>query len=386
MLDNKSNISLCCFNFNHTLLISIFRHKYLNGLLLWMSLFASYACSSDPSGGGEEPAAEEPAPVVERRQFSVTVSAGTGGSVNTAGGLLVEGSSLTLTATPDSGYVFESWSNGSTENPLTIVVNGTLTLQANFTRDTQGGTQTTLLEADGPGNTYALITSVLAPNYNPIEVPDCNHESFGDHIDELFDETLNKNVFRFYIHTTPDNDRCINFDRQRNEIKAYNQSPENLLGREGEYVTYRWKFKLATGFQSSPNFTHIHQLKSVGGDLAGMPMYTLTTRKGNPDRMELRYAETDQQITLTQTDLTPFLGQWVTVEESVLYAHNGAYRLTLKNTQTDELLMSYTNESIVNWRAGGEFVRPKWGIYRSLLQAEDLRDEALLFADFSVTE
>ena len=386
MLNSKSNISLPCQNFNIPILLTLVQSKYLNYWLLFMGVLWGASCTSDPSGGGEEPAVEDPTPVVERRQFSVTVSAGTGGSVNTAGGLLVEGSSLTLTATPDSGYVFESWSNGSTENPLTIIVNGTLTLQANFTRDTQGGTQTTLLEADGPGNTYALITSVLAPNYNPIEVPDCNHESFGDHIDELFDETLNKNVFRFFIHTTPDNDRCINFDRQRNEIKAYDQSPENLLGREGEYVIYRWKFKLATGFQSSPNFTHIHQLKSVGGDLAGMPMYTLTTRRGNPDRMELRYAETDQQITLTQTALAPFLGQWISVEEQILYAFNGLYRITLKNTQTDELLMSYTNESIVNWRAGGEFVRPKWGIYRSLLQAEDLRDEALLFADFSITE
>ena len=386
MLNSKSNISLACQNFNIPILLVLVQYKHLNALLLGIILFASYSCSSDSSGGGEEPAAEEPTPMVERRQFSVTVSAGTGGTVNTAGGLLVEGSSLTLTATPDSGYVFESWSNGSTENPLTIIVDGTLSLQANFTRDTQGGNNTTLLEADGPGNTYALITSVLAPNYNPIEVPDCNHESFGDHIDELFDEALNKNVFRFYIHTTPDNDRCINFDRQRNEIKAYDQSPENLLGREGEYVIYRWKFKLDPGFQSSPNFTHIHQLKSVGGDLAGMPMYTLTTRKGNPDRMELRYAETDQQITLTQTVLAPFLGQWISVEEQILYAFNGLYRITLKNTQTDELLMSYTNESIVNWRAGGEFVRPKWGIYRSLLQAEDLRDEALLFADFSITE
>ena len=28
-----------------------------------------------------------------------------------------------------------------------------------------------LLDADGPGNTYDLITSVLAPSHNPIEVP-----------------------------------------------------------------------------------------------------------------------------------------------------------------------------------------------------------------------
>ena len=105
-----------------------------------------------------------------------------------------------------------------------------------------------VLSADGPGDTYNLITSVLAPDNKPIEAPDCSHESFGEHIDEVFDNDLDQNVFRFFIHTTPDDDRCINSDRQRNEIKSYDKSPNNLLGIENEKVIYRWKFKLAAGF------------------------------------------------------------------------------------------------------------------------------------------
>ena len=175
------------------------------------------------------------------------------------------------------------------------------------------------LDANGSGNTYNLITSVLAPGHNPIEVPDCNHTSFGDHIDEVFDNDLGIHVFRFFIHVSPDNDRCINFDRQRNEIKSYDKSPDNLLGINGETVVYSWKFKIPAGFQVSPNFTHLHQLKSVGGSLASMPMYTLTARKGNPDRLELRYAETDTQVTLTQTPLEPFRDTWVEVNERISY-------------------------------------------------------------------
>ena len=175
------------------------------------------------------------------------------------------------------------------------------------------------LNADGPGNTYELITSILAPNNNPIEVPDCNHTEFGEHIDEIFDSELNTNVFRFHIHTALDNDRCINFDRQRNEIKTYDKSPDNLLGIENEKVIYKWKFKLEAGFQSSPNFTHLHQLKSVGGSLASMPMYTLTARKSTPDRLELRYAETDNAVTLKQSPLAPFIDTWLEVTETITY-------------------------------------------------------------------
>lgn len=242
------------------------------------------------------------------------------------------------------------------------------------------------LIADGPGNTYELITSILAPNYNPIETPDCNHSEFGEHIDEIFDNDLNSNVFRFHMHTKPDDDRCIKFDRQRNEIKSYDKSPDNLLGIENEKVVYKWKFKLEAGFQSSPNFTHLHQLKSVGGSLASMPMYTLTTRKGNPDQLELRYAETDKQITLKKTDLTPFIGNWLEVTETIIYGALGTYEIVIKKVSDETILFDYSNESIINWRSGADFVRPKWGIYRSLLNAQDLRDETVLFADLSIEE
>lgn len=296
------------------------------------------------------------------------------------------GSVVRLLASPSSGWLFSGWSGAidGSDNPYDVTINEAKTITANF-QERQAG-EAVVLEADGPGGTYDLITSVLAPGWSPIEVPDCNHAAFGDHIDELYDENLAKHVFRFYMHPTPDNDRCINFDRQRNEIKSYDKSPENLLGRQGEQVTYRWKFKLPAGFQSSPKFTHIHQIKSVGGDYDSMPMYTFTTRKGSPDQLELRYAETENQVTLTRTDLAPFIGQWVEATETILYGVNGTYNLELRNALTQEVLLSYANPSIVNWRPEASFARPKWGVYRSLEYAEDLRDEAVLFADFSVTE
>ncbi len=242
------------------------------------------------------------------------------------------------------------------------------------------------LSADGPGDTYDLITSVLAPGHNPIEVPDCNHSSFGQHIDELFDQELNANVFRFYLHTENDNDRCINFDRQRNEIKTYDKSPDHLLGIQNETVVYKWKFKLAEGFQSSPNFTHLHQLKSVGGNLASIPMYTLTTRKSSPDRLELRYAETDDQITLKQTDLAPLIGVWLEVTETIKYGQSGTYDIYIKQISDNNILFEYSNDNIINWRPEADFVRPKWGIYRSLINVQDLRDEEVLYTDFSIEE
>ena len=66
-----------------------------------------------------------------------------------------------------------------------------------------------ILNANGPGSTYELINSVLAPGYDAVENPECVHPEFGRHIVEVWDTTLNQYVFEFYSHVTPDNDRCI---------------------------------------------------------------------------------------------------------------------------------------------------------------------------------
>lgn len=246
----------------------------------------------------------------------------------------------------------------------------------------------TLLEADGPGNTYELINSVFAPGYNVVEVPDCGHTTFGRHIEEVFDADLNKDVFVFHMHTAEDDDRCQNFDRQRNEIKTYDKSPDSLLGIVGEKVEYRWKFKLDSTFQPSGSFSHLHQLKAVGGSESSMPLITLTARKSNPDRLELRYAKTTSQVTNHQTPLAPLKGKWIEAVERVTYGEigTGEYEVLLTDMTNGDTLFYYTNPSIRMWKTNADFIRPKWGLYRSLNDATNLKDEQVLFADFGIEE
>ncbi|MFK7972194.1 MAG: T9SS type A sorting domain-containing protein [Bacteroidia bacterium] len=246
----------------------------------------------------------------------------------------------------------------------------------------------TVLKADGPGDTYELISSVLAPGQNPIEVPDCGHTGFGRHIDEVFDADLNAHAFRFYIHTHLDDDRCRTFDRQRNEIKTYSQSPDSLLGVKNETVQYRWKFKLPTGFQPSSSFTHLHQIKAVGGSQSSMPQITLTARKATPNRLELRYAENLSQTTLTQVELAPFLGNWVEATETITYGEKGVgkFAIIVTRISNNDTLLQYASDDIRMWKTNATFQRPKWGIYRSLNDSTSLRDETVLFADISIEE
>lgn len=229
----------------------------------------------------------------------------------------------------------------------------------------------------------------------PIDGPDCSHPAFGPHITQTFDCSLGKEVFDFWLHTTPDNDRCVAFDRQRNELKVFDASPSSLKGYSGDTMAYQWKFRLDAGFQPSPDFCHIHQIK--GGDGAGAsaaPVITITPRFGTPDVLQLIYSSPAQAETiLTTTPLAPFLGTWVEANETILFhaTGTGTYSLSIRRVRDGAMLFSYQTSTLQMWAESTTaspttYCRPKWGIYRSLNSPTYLRDEDLLFADFCVAK
>ena len=89
------------------------------------SLLIFITCS-----GEEDPIPDAPVDTVV--QFTLEVTSQLGGSVSSSGGTYDQGRSISITATPDPEYVFVNWSNGSTDNPVTVLVNSDLSIAANF--------------------------------------------------------------------------------------------------------------------------------------------------------------------------------------------------------------------------------------------------------------
>lgn len=270
------------------------------------------------------------------------------------------------------------------------------------------GNAQVILNADGPGGigTYELISSVLTPSVplGAIEAPDAIHPSFGRHIAEVFDTELNKNVFEFYSHvsnTPPDNEPVAGkTDRQRVEIKSYAPSPDNLKGVIGETVQYKWRFKVPVGFKPTTSFTHIHQVKAVDGD-DDDPLFTLTLRKlsNGATRLELIYDKDAAAPTIKyqMPNMSLFEGVWVEAIETIKVGLQGTYSIIIKKVSDGTVLMDYSNPNIQTIRpaytsttgvvyAANTFIRPKWGIYRSLADIANMRDEAMRFSDFSIEE
>ncbi len=96
--------------------------KYILTILVFLTFL--FSCSKDTITPTPAP---EPTP-----KYSLVIAASEGGSVNSTGGTYDKGTKITVTATPDGEYLFDSWSDGSTENPREITVTSNFDLTANF--------------------------------------------------------------------------------------------------------------------------------------------------------------------------------------------------------------------------------------------------------------
>jgi len=96
-------------------------------LFFLLSIFAIVlSCSSDETS---TPSIPTPAPIAK---YTITLSAGEGGTVSTTGGEYESGQTVSVTATPQGEYVFKNWSDGNTDATRTITVSSNSSLTANF--------------------------------------------------------------------------------------------------------------------------------------------------------------------------------------------------------------------------------------------------------------
>jgi len=243
--------------------------------------------------------------------------------------------------------------------------------------------QRTYLQADGNSNeTYNLLNEALGKTC--YEVPDCIHLQM--HITQANDTELGVPVFVFDSHINYDNDRCINDDRIRTEIKGFDKSAEHLKCYDGDTVAFYWDVKFNAQFQPSNHFTHIFQVKGFNGE-ANQPFITITPKlKADGKKvLQLLHSIEDSpsaETSMWEEDLAIYEGKWLHINLEYTCGVNGSLHLQIRRKDNNQQLMDYKNDNILMWRTGNSFLRPKWGIYRSLHDKENLRDEQVYFNNF----
>ncbi len=250
------------------------------------------------------------------------------------------------------------------------------------------------LDADGNGiglSAYDLIRDFGGPG--AIESPDLypvNHPGV-EHITEDHDPAIG-NHFVFVVHRDIDidRDRVDITDRQRNEIKTYDKSEEAVKGYEGETFVFTWKFRINPDMEVSTRFTHLFQLKAVGGE-DSHPILTISgAERSGEDGIEVRHAVVNDDDVLERTAWSAVTGEWLEAYCRATFSDEGELRLIVKRIRDDAVIFNINRTRIDLWRGedASHFVRPKWGIYRSILDSDNLRpeEENVRFANFSIRE
>ena len=96
-----------------------------------LSFIIVFSCSTEEEES-VAPVVQTPQPEPEPVEYTLTVSAGDGGTVSTEGGTYDEGTEVTITATPNEGYRFTGWEEMILQMKATITLNADQTLQALF--------------------------------------------------------------------------------------------------------------------------------------------------------------------------------------------------------------------------------------------------------------
>lgn len=265
----------------------------------------------------------------------------------------------------------------------------------------------TMLKSDGPNtglNSYSLIENVFAGG--SIEAPDfySSDHTAVHHIIEDEDDTVGAH-FVFLAHRDLDLDRGVESDRQRNEIKAYDKSDQNLLAFENDTLQYSWKFKVSSEHELSSRFTHFFQIKarneneddSNGND--NQPTVTISAAEKNStgNELQVRFSTGNNpdgtrtsDIYLATIDWFLITDEWLEVFVQATFAEGdqGALKLTITRMSDKKIMIDIDERAIDMWRGVSEqdFARPKWGIYRSVSEKDSLRaeEEKVRFADFIV--
>ena len=154
----------------------------------------------------------------------------------------------------------------------------------------------------------------------------------------------------------------------------------------------------------STRFSHFFQIKAKnysedntnGND--SQPVFTLSgAERSGEKELQVRHSTGyDTSCDCTETDYLArvdwdlITDEWVEAFVQITYAEEGQFEMTLTRMSDGETIISLQDDNIDTWRGfeAADFVRPKWGIYRSI--ADDVIDslradeERVHFADFTI--
>lgn len=254
----------------------------INNLVLFLVIIIFISCS--------ESSDDESSSTTDSVTYTVEISAASGGTVDNSGGSFDSGSTLTVTATPNSGYAFINWSDGTTDNPKELNVNSNLTLTANFEEAFTVSTEFAELYNSIDGLSIVGDNQILKSGVESVRELDLSDPTGGSTIGFLDDLSGIEN-FTNLRRLTIDRQSLRNIDLSKNTkleyIHIWNNKliSINLDGLENlERLELNGNKLESIDLSDSPYITHLRLAENFFSsyDLSSTPRVDYLVLKSNP--------------------------------------------------------------------------------------------------------
>lgn len=184
-----------------------------------------------------------------------------------------------------------------------------------------------------------------------------------------------------------DRDTTGGGDRQRTESKGMVASGAALKMKNGETWTISYEMFMPSTLHGTSKFTHIFQTKTPKTN--GGPWTTLSLgRSGSKETIRARAFSTSGAPDIASTDLAPLRDKWVTVEWTITPGSKGTVGFVIRNgTGANAPIAAQGRRTDVRIPDEGDYIRPKWGIYRSVESASsDILTTYINFRNYQATK
>jgi hypothetical protein len=192
--------------------------------------------------------------------------------------------------------------------------------------------------------------------------------------------------YRFNIWAD-DRDTTGGGDRQRTESKGMVQNGSVLKMRNGETWTIAYDMFMPPSLHGTSKFTHIFQTKTPATN-AGPWVTVDLSRSGSSEIIQARAYGNSGSPAIAKADLAPLRNKWISIALTLTIGPKGAATAVIRDgTGSGAPIAAQGRLSTVNIPDQGDYVRPKWGIYRSVQSAKsDILDTYLLFRNYTATK
>ena len=189
--------------------------------------------------------------------------------------------------------------------------------------------------------------------------------------------------YRFNIWRD-DRDSTGDGDRQRTEAKGMVQNGTALKMVDGQTWNISYEMYMPSTLHGTSKFTHIFQTKIPSTDAGPFVTLDLTRESSTSETLRARAYANSGSPTIASTPLGPLRGTWVTIRWTLTIGSSGSARFVCVDS-AGKTVADGTMHG-VNIPDQGDYVRPKWGIYRSVESASsDIVDTYILFRDYQAS-